>query len=168
MAEKPGASDSAAGRDAAEVLRLMREARFASLATIDAENGGPYASLVNIALSASGKPLILISSLARHTANLRADQAASLLIADPAPADADPLASARATLSGRFDKLEDAGAVAEARERFIAVHPAAAGYAGFGDFGWWAMSIASAHLVAGFGRIRTISGSDLVLEALAG
>jgi putative heme iron utilization protein len=116
----------------------------------------------------SGRPLILISSLARHTMNLRANHAASLLIADPAPADGDPLAGARASLSGCFEQLEDAAAVAEARERFIAVHPAAAGYAGFGDFGWWAMSIASAHLVAGFGRIRTISGSDLATEAVAG
>lgn len=167
MAEQPEVPDSAAGRDAEEVLRLMREARFASLATIDAESGGPYASLVNVALLPSGRPLILISSLARHTMNLRANQAASLLIAEPAPADGDPLASARATLSGRFEQLDDAGAVAEARERFIAIHPAAAGYAGFGDFGWWAMSIASAHLVAGFGRIRTISGSDLATATVS-
>lgn len=167
MAEKPQAPDIAASRDAAEVLRLMREARFASLATIDAESGGPYASLVNVALLPSGRPLILISSLARHTTNLRANPAASLLITEPAPAGGDPLASARATFSGRFERLDDAGDVAEARERFIAIHPAAAGYAGFADFGWWAMSIASAHLVAGFGRIRTISGSDLATEALS-
>ncbi len=107
MAQTPDTSGSPADRDAADALRLMREARFAGLATIDAETGGPYASLVNIALPASGRPVILISALARHTANLRANPAASLLIAEPSTPDGDPLASPRVTLSGRFGQLSD-------------------------------------------------------------
>lgn len=168
MAQTPDTSGSPADRDAADTLRLMREARFAGLATIDAETGGPYASLVNIALPASGRPVILISALARHTANLRANPAASLLIAEPSAPDGDPLESPRVTLSGRFGQLSDAQAVAMARDCFIAAHSAAAGYAGFADFSWWTMSIDSAHLVADFGRIRTIPGARLFPDAVAG
>jgi putative heme iron utilization protein len=168
MAETPDATGSPANRDAADVLRLMREARFASLATIDAETGGPYASLVNIALLASCSPVILISSLARHTHNLRANPAASLLIAEPSAAAGDPLASARVTLSGRFEQICDDTAAAVARNCFIASHPAAAGYADFRDFSWWTMSIDAAHLVAGFGRIRTIARAALLPDAVSG
>ena len=53
----------------------MRAASFGvrfkgSLATIDARNGYPYASLVTLATDVSGAPTLLISNLARHTANL--------------------------------------------------------------------------------------------------
>lgn len=168
MAQTPDATGNPADRDAADALRLTREARFAALATIDAETGGPYASLVNIALPASDRPVILISALARHTANLRANPAASLLIAELSAPDGDPLASSRVTLSGRFEQLSDEAAIAMARECFIAAHPAAAGYAGFADFSWWTMCINSAHLVAGFGRIRTITGAELLTGAIQG
>jgi hypothetical protein len=148
--------------DAAEVLRVMRQARFAALATLDAADGTPFASLVNIALLEDASPLILISTLARHTANLQANPAASLLVTDGAAPGGDPLAGSRVTLTGRFGQLAGDNEIKAAREVFVAMHPAAAGYAGFGDFGWWVMQIDAAHLVAGFGRIRTMKASEFM------
>ena len=55
---------------AAAARGLMRRAFKGSLATIDARNGYPYASLITLATDASGAPTFLISKLARHTANL--------------------------------------------------------------------------------------------------
>ena len=52
---------------------LMRRAFKGSLATIDRAGGYPYASLVTLATDASGAPTFLISTLARHTANLAQD-----------------------------------------------------------------------------------------------
>jgi len=163
MAEQvqPAGDGSRASDDASEVLRLVRQARFATLATLDAKDGKPFASLVNLAVLPDAKPLILISSLARHTSNLRADDAASLLLADGAAPGGDPLAGSRVTLCGRFRQLNDNTEIQAAREVFVRLHPAAASYAGFGDFGWWVMEIDTAHLVAGFGRIRTLKADEI-------
>ena len=46
--------------------------RAGSLATIDRNTGHPFASLVNVATDSDGAPLILISRLSTHTANLEA------------------------------------------------------------------------------------------------
>jgi putative heme iron utilization protein len=55
----------------------------------------------------------------------------------------------------------------EARERYLAVHPAAALYAGFADFSFWRLEPESVHAVAGFGRISTFPGQDMLLPSEA-
>src|SRR5271154_2412996 len=60
---------------------LLRATRAGSLATIDRNTGHPFASLVNVATDADGSPIILVSRLSTHTANLEADGRASLLLA---------------------------------------------------------------------------------------
>ena len=59
---------------------LLRATRAGSLATIDRNTGHPFASLVNVATDSDGAPVILISRLATHTANLEADGRASVLL----------------------------------------------------------------------------------------
>ena len=51
---------------------LLRATRAGSLATIDRNTGHPFASLVNVATDVDGSPLILVSRLSTHTANLEA------------------------------------------------------------------------------------------------
>jgi hypothetical protein len=157
--------------DAAAARGLVRAADRAALATLDRDGGGPSASLVLVAGAADGAPILLISRLAWHTRNLEADPRASLLIDGTAGFD-QPLEGPRVTLLGRFDRLDGGPARDRARARFLARHPDAALYADFGDFGLWRMTVWTAHLVAGFGRIRTIDGPDLLppvddAEALA-
>ncbi|MGH7248794.1 MAG: pyridoxamine 5'-phosphate oxidase family protein, partial [Pseudomonadota bacterium] len=82
---------------------LLRAARVGSLATIDRNSGHPFASLVNIATDVSGAPVILISRLSTHTANLAKDGRASLLLATSGRGD--PLAYPRLTLLGTFTQL---------------------------------------------------------------
>ena len=60
---------------------LLRTTRAGALATIDRNTGHPFASLVNVATDIDGSPLILISRLSTHTANLEEDGRASLLLA---------------------------------------------------------------------------------------
>src|SRR6187549_4199474 len=68
---------------------LLRGTRTATLATLDRNTGHPFASLVNVATDLDGAPLILVSRLATHTANLEVDGRASLLFA--ATGKGDPL-----------------------------------------------------------------------------
>ena len=75
-----------APKDLAKVL--LRATRAGTLATLDRNTGHPFASLVNVATDVDGSPLILVSRLATHTANLECDARASLLLADTGKGDA--------------------------------------------------------------------------------
>lgn len=140
------------------VKRLIRESQTAALATLDAD-GGPYASLVQLATLPDGAPLLLLSQLARHTANLQRDARVSLLVDEHRLGD--ELQGARAGLKGRIQAISDPDMLATARRRFLARHPDAAGFAGFSDFAFYRVEVESAHLVAGFGRIKDVDGAAL-------
>ncbi len=87
------------------------------------------------------------------------DARASLLI-DGTGTDADPMAGARITLIGEARPTTSA----TARRRFLARHPAAAGYADFPDFSFYAFDIASAHFIGGFGRIVDLQREELLID----
>lgn len=143
-----------------EARRLLRRARTGTLASLNAEGGAPYASLVNVATDVMGRPLILVSTLDRHTRNLLADGRASLLVAEPPP-EGDALTGPRVTVMGRFVRAEDEAA----RRRYLSRHPQASFYAGFGDFSFWRMEPETAHAVAGFGRIETMPADEMFPSA---
>jgi hypothetical protein len=144
---------------AASARGLLRRAFKGSLATIDRNNGYPYASLITVATDAAGAPTLLISNLARHTANLASDARASIIL-DETGALADPLQGARVTVWGRAEK--DAGE--GVRRRFLARHPEAAFYADFPDFAFWRLAVEGAHYIGGFGRIFDLAPSDLLVQ----
>lgn len=144
--------------------QLLRTARSATLATLDAATGGPFASLVTMATDPAGRPILLLSTLALHTRNLRIDGRVSLLVDDRSSAQHDDaLAGSRLTLTGRITQIPRDGD-ADARRRFLARHPEAEGYAAFNDFDFYVFEPEIGHLVAGFGRINAISGDDLRLD----
>jgi heme iron utilization protein len=134
--------------------RLLREAGEGALATL-LPGGAPYASLVTVATAMDGAPILLLSRLARHTANVSADPRVSLLL--EGKRERDPLEGARVSLSGTLSRTEDPAV----RRRFLARHPSAEAYAGFADFGFWRMNMNGAHLVAGFGRIVDLKAGEL-------
>jgi heme iron utilization protein len=145
---------------------LLRVIRAGALATIDRNTGHPFASLVNLATDSDGSPLILISRLSTHTANLEADSRASVLMASAGKGD--PLAHPRLTLLGAFSPIAgDDPQEARVRRRFLARHPKAELYAGFADFSFWRLAVVSAHLNAGFARAADLKAAD-VLTDLAG
>jgi hypothetical protein len=142
---------------------MVRAALKGALATVHKVSGHPYASLVLTATDADGAPILLISKLALHTQNLAADPRASLLIdatgteADP---QRDPMEGARVTLIGAVRPTDSKSA----RARFLARHPAAAGYADFPDFGFFRLAPESAHYIGGFGKIVDLPAADLVVS----
>lgn len=156
MDEQPGAPG-------ATVRRLMATARQASLATVLArdESGHPYISLVLVALDEHGSPLLLLSDLADHSCNLKADSRAALLFDGTAGLE-DPLTGPRASVLGLLDPVAAGAAAKSLKDRFLARHPSAAAYAGFGDFRLYRMTVQRAHLVAGFGRIHWLTAADVI------
>jgi putative heme iron utilization protein len=144
----------------AEAVRtLIREARHGLLSTNGLEPAGfPYGSLVPVAVTASGEPLLLVSHLAQHTKNLVADGRASLLVL--AATGGDPQQAARASVLGTARRLEGAEE-ADAKARFLAVHPASETYFDLA-FQLWAIAPVEARYVGGFGAAAWVSGSELV------
>jgi heme iron utilization protein len=142
---------------------LLRSVRAGTLATLDRNTGHPFASLVNVANDADGSPLILVSRLSTHTANIEVDGRASLLLAQAGKGD--PLAHPRLTVLGRFVQVRrDSADDARVRRRFLARHPKSELYAGFGDFAFWRMTVASAHLNGGFARAADLAAADVLTE----
>jgi hypothetical protein len=137
---------------------LLREGRGGALATLMAGSGDPYCSLVNVATTAAGAPILLLSQLAIHTKNILADPRVSLMLDERKPGD--PLEGARVMLMGTAAVTEDP----EARRRYLARHPDAEMYAGFKDFAFYEMTLKGAHLVAGFGRIVDLTAGDLLTD----
>src|SRR4051812_38221344 len=79
-----------------EARMLLRTVRAGALATLDADTGHPFASLVTVPPAVDGAPLLLVSGLSAHTGNILHDGRVSLLLAEGGKGD--PLAHARLTV----------------------------------------------------------------------
>lgn len=140
----------------AMVRGLLRHERRAALATLRGD-GGPYVSLVAPASDVDGAPLLLLSRLAPHTRNLLRDPRIALLF-DGTRRLVDPLAGRRATVTGRAVPVEDA----RARRRWSRLHPEAALYRDFADFGLYRVEVERVHLVAGFARVAELEAGEVL------
>jgi heme iron utilization protein len=139
----------------------LRATRAGALATIDRNTGHPFASLVNVATDADGSPVVLISQLATHTANLAADPRASVLLA--ATGKGDALAHPRLTVLGTFVRVDrDAPEASRMARRFRSRHPKSQLYAGFSDFALYRLHVVSAHLNGGFARAADLTAGDIL------
>jgi putative heme iron utilization protein len=136
--------------------RLLRAMPAGALATLAQATLYPFATLTNVATAGDGAPILLLSDLAHHTKNLRADPRASLLLAETGKGD--PLTHPRLTVVGRVAPIEDR----HARMRFLRRHPKAALYADFPDFGFWRLEPEAAHLNGGFARAADYAGADIL------
>ncbi len=151
----------------AEAIRLgktlLRSARHASLAVAEAATGWPLASRVSLATDMAGRPLILVSTLAAHTAGLVANERCSLLVGEPGRGD--PLAHPRMTIKCRARKSDrDAAERAEHARRFLNRHPKAKLYSDFGDFSYFRLEPEEASLNGGFGKAFRLMPTDILSD----
>jgi heme iron utilization protein len=148
-------------KQAEEVRALIRSERNAVLCTISKRNAGwPFGSIAPYAITSAGEPVILISEIAEHTRNIRADARVSLLIQDSA-AMADPQAGARVTLMGYAMPvpriyLEDA------RVRYLTLFPNSASYFEAHDFSLFQVKAEQIRFIGGFGEIYWLDGREIV------
>lgn len=142
--------DNAPASALKQVRSMIASARQGTLGSLNQGTGAPYASLVNVACL-DGAPLMLLSELAWHTKNIRADPRACLLLW-AAVEGQDPLAGPRVSLMGEISASNDS----RSREIYLSQHPNARSYADFADFRYFRLNVETAHYVAGFGQIITI------------
>ncbi len=139
---------------------LVLSARSATLCTIAREPAGfPYGSLVTLAIDAQGRPLFLLSTLAEHTGNLKAEPRTSVLVSEPNEGHAEPLALGRVTLIGLTKEVPDEERAA-VRETFLAQQPRASYYVDFGDFAFYRLEPSALRYVGGFGRMSWVTADD--------
>ena len=139
---------------------LLRAAAAATLAT-QAE-GQPFASLVTHAVAPDGALLMWLSTLSQHTRQLLREPRCALM-AQAAPAELNPQTAPRVTVTGRAQQIDDPAL----KERWLARHPYAALYAGFGDFALWRLVPEGGLLVGGFAAAHRLRAVDLARETPA-
>lgn len=141
---------------------ILRAADSAVLAVLDAQ-GWPMTSRIAVQRDAAGGLWTMLSGLALHTAALRRDPRAALLIDAPAAPDARGIALARARLSLQVEaqELQDPAEDAPLRADWLARDPKAAVYARLPDFRLWRLQPRGGLLNAGFGRAYQLGPADL-------
>jgi len=138
---------------------LVYLGRTGTLSTLSRQHPGhPFGSVMPYAPDDQGRPLLLISTMAMHTQNLRADRRASLLVTQPDWAG-DPLAAGRVTLMGEVESLSGVDA-AEARKIYLARHANAAYWVDFEDFGFYRLEVADVYFVGGFAAMDWVSAKE--------
>ena len=135
---------------AERVRTLMALVPVATLSTLSRKQPGfPFGSLMPFALDSAGRPIFLISNMAMHTQNLKADPRCSLFVTQ-ASADGDPLGAARATLIGNAEPVPE-DALASVRENYLARHENSRYWVDFADFSFFRLEPIDLYYVGGFG-----------------
>src|ERR1035438_2779730 len=120
---------------AERVRTLMSLVPVATLSTLSRKHPGfPFGSLMPFALDSAGRPILLVSNMAMHTQNLKADPRCSLFVTQ-ASADGDPLGAARATLVGTAEPVPE-NDIATVRKAYLARHENSRYWVDFADFGF--------------------------------
>lgn len=139
----------------ADCLHLLHGCDDAALAThAQALPGYPFVTSVPLALDAAHCPWLLMSELAEHCRNVRADGRVSLLLQQPAD---EVLASARMTLLG---DLQAATPDAPTQQRLLRYCPQFADYLALGDFHFFRLQPRRVRFIGGFGRMGWVEEAD--------
>ena len=138
---------------------LMHLGRVGSLSTLSRKQPGfPFGSVMPYGLDEQGRPIFLISTMAMHTQNLKADARASLLVTQD-DAGGDPLGASRVTLVGNVVPIVKAE-VGAARGLYLGRHANSRYWVDFEDFSFYRMNVVDTYFVGGFGVMGWVSDSE--------
>ena len=138
---------------------LVYLTRVGSLSTLSRKQPGfPFGSVMPYGLDLQGGPIFLISTMAMHTQNLKADPRASLLVTQN-DAHEDPLGASRVTLVGNAQPVPEAEARA-ARDFYLARHANSKYWVDFEDFSFYRLNVVDVYYVGGFGVMGWVPPSD--------
>lgn len=133
-------------------LLLLKEYRGVLSTHSLAMPGFPFGSVVPYCLNEDGWPLILISRIAQHTRNLKADPRCSLLVSERDAADVQ--LNGRLTLMAEALQLNEPLSVERAAERYYRYFPESRDYHRVHDFDFWVLQPVRWRFIGGFGAIH--------------
>jgi heme iron utilization protein len=144
---------------AERVRTLVYLGRVGSLSTLSRKQPGfPFGSVMPYGLDESGRPIFLISTMAMHTQNLKADPRASLLVTQDST-DGDPLGASRVTLVGNVLPVPEAE-IPATRSLYLARHANSKYWVDFEDFAFYRLDVVDVYFVGGFGVMGWVAASD--------
>src|ERR1700719_2056683 len=138
---------------------LVHLTRVGSISTLSRKQPGfPFGSVMPYGLDEHGRPIFLISTMAMHTQNLKADPRSSLLVTQD-DADGDPLGASRVTLVGTVLPVPEAE-IPGARKVYLKRQPNSKYWVDFEDFSFYRMDVGDTYYVGGFGFMSWVAASE--------
>lgn len=147
-----------------EAKRLFFGSHTAILSTLSIENdihGYPFGSLTPYAIDKHGEAIILISDIAQHTKNIRADPRVSLTIIETMTGEVQ--AKGRFTYLGRAEKVP-AEEVDDVGTRYTALYPESKDYFEAHGFAFYRIKFQKGRFIGGFGKIFWITPEELLFK----
>ncbi|ORE87294.1 hypothetical protein ATO7_09642 [Oceanococcus atlanticus] len=143
-----------------EARALLCERTHGVLATMSvALPGYPLGSLTPYVLNDQGLPVILISEIAQHTANLKQDPRCSLTIIQQDKGEVQAHGRLSVLADARPLNAEESEAAAARYMRFF---PEAQGYLKTHDFNFWVLQPVRLRYIGGFGNIHWMEPDELL------
>jgi hypothetical protein len=158
---------------------LLHMVRVGSLSTMSRKQPGfPFGSVMPYCVDEKGRPIFLISTMAMHTQNLKADGRASLLATQPLASqpgvEADPLGASRVTLVGNVLRVAETE-LAPTRELYLQSYANSKYWVDYEDFAFYRMEVVDVYYVGGFGVMGWVAADeygaarpDPLAESMAG
>src|SRR3984893_5686674 len=138
---------------------LVYMTHIGSISTLSRKQPGfPFGSVMPYGLDEHGRPIFLISTMAMHTQNLKADPRSSLLVTQD-EADGDPLGASRVTLVGNVLPVPEAE-IPGARKVYLERQPNSKYWVDFEDFSFYRMDVVDTYYVGGFGVMSWVAASE--------
>ena len=138
---------------------LIHLTRVGSISTLSRKQPGfPFGSVMPYGLDEHGRPIFLISTMAMHTQNLKADPRSSLLVTQD-DTDGDPLGASRVTLVGNVLPVPEAE-IPGARKVYLERQPNSKYWVDFEDFSFYRMDVVDTYYVGGFGVMSWVAASE--------
>jgi putative heme iron utilization protein len=132
--------------------QLLRAHRYGALCTLSQKfDGHPFGSITPYLVDHDGSLLILISDLAEHTKNIKADPRVSLITHNQA--DPHIQTQGRVTVVGRATQVADRDGVSK---RYLRYFPEAQTYFAMHDFQFYRIAPQAIRFIGGFGNIHWV------------
>lgn len=138
---------------AREARLLLRAHRYGALSTLSQKFAGhPFGSITPYLTDHDGSLVILISDLAEHTKNIKADPRVSLITHNQE--DAHIQAQGRVTVVGTASHIADRDG---AGKRYLRYFPEARTYFAMHDFQFYRIQPQAIRYIGGFGNIHWVN-----------
>lgn len=145
-----------------EARRMLRSHRYGALCTLSKKfDGYPFGSITPYLVDHDGSLIILISTLAEHTKNIRHDPRVSLITHDQH--DPHIQTQGRVTFTGNAEPEPNRD---QAGLRYLRYFPEAQTYFSMHDFSFYRIRPVAIRYIGGFGKIHWIDmGNYAVAQA---
>lgn len=121
--------------------------------------GYPFGSVVPYCLNGAGEPVFLISDIAQHTKNIKADAHCSLIVVTGGD---DVQAEARLTLVGDCELVPEAE-IEAVSARYFSFFPESKDYHKTHDFNFFVLKTKRCRFIGGFGSIHWLEPEAVLL-----